>query len=111
MHEEDGGHDVYGARPLNGVKILQKHIDGINAKAGNTPVAWDDVNEGNFLDFDKVIAARQLEMQYFDKINVYERVPREEMLQSGGKIIDTRWIDTNKADEANPEYRSRLVGR
>ena len=29
----------------------------------------------------------------------------------GGKLIDTRWIDTNKADELNPEYRSRLVGR
>ena len=27
------------------------------------------------------------------------------------KLIDTRWIDTNKADESNPEYRSRLVGR
>ena len=27
------------------------------------------------------------------------------------KLIDTRWIDTNKADELDLEYRSRLVGR
>ena len=26
-------------------------------------------------------------------------------------MIDTRWIDINKMDELNPEYRSRLVGR
>ena len=26
-------------------------------------------------------------------------------------MTDTSWIDTNKADESSPEYRSRLVGR
>ena len=31
--------------------------------------------------------------------------------QTQGRLIDTRWVDTNKADESNPEYRSRLVGR
>ena len=42
---------------------------------------------------------------------VYEIVPRGQIDECGGKLIDTRWIDTNKADEVNPEYRSRLVGR
>ena len=33
------------------------------------------------------------------------------MAAEGGKIIDVRWIDTNKGDSENPNYRSRLVGR
>ena len=31
--------------------------------------------------------------------------------KDGCKIISTRWIDTNKGDSENPNYRSRLVGR
>ena len=27
------------------------------------------------------------------------------------KIISTKWIDTNKGDIDNPNYRARLVGR
>ena len=50
-------------------------------------------------------------MEYFRNMGVYELVDREEIARCGGKLIDTRWIDTNKADEMNPEYRSRLVGR
>ena len=28
-----------------------------------------------------------------------------------GKIIGVRWVDVNKGDSEEPEYRSRLVGR
>ena len=58
-----------------------------------------------------VIEARQTEMEYFRKMQVYDVVPRDVIWQTQGKLIDTRWIDTNKADENSPEYRSRLVGR
>ena len=27
------------------------------------------------------------------------------------KPITTKWLDVNKSDEANPNYRARLVGR
>ena len=50
-------------------------------------------------------------MEYCKNMGVYEVVPRSQIDECGGKLIDTRWIDTNKADELNPEYRSRLVGR
>ena len=50
-------------------------------------------------------------MEYFKKMGVYEIVPRSQIDVCGGKLIDTRRIDTNKADELNAEYRSRLVGR
>ena len=39
----------------------------------------DDVNGGNALDKDMVIAARRLEMQFFKKIGVFEKVDRKEV--------------------------------
>ena len=27
------------------------------------------------------------------------------------KVISTKWVDINEGDEANPNHRSRLVGR
>ena len=32
-------------------------------------------------------------------------------MRSKWKIIRTRWIDINKGDDENPNYRSRLVGK
>ena len=63
------------------------------------------------LDKNKVISARRLEIKYFKKMRVYRRVRREEAKRLGVKIITTKWLDTNKGDEATPNYRSRLVGR
>ena len=60
---------------------------------------------------DLVVAARKVEVEYFRIMGVYEVVPRSGTADPGGKLIDTRWIDTNKMDEFNLEYRSRLVGR
>ena len=71
----------------------------------------DDMNGNKILDKEMVIQARQLEMQYFRKMQVYEKVPRGEAKQKGCKIITTRWLDTNKGDDVEPNYRSRLVGR
>ena len=32
-------------------------------------------------------------------------------MATGGKIIGVRWVDVNKGDSTDPDYRSRLVGR
>ena len=55
--------------------------------------------------------ARQDEMEFFHKMNAYTRCSRACIAEEKGKLIDVRWIDTNKGDAANPNYRSRLVGR
>ena len=61
---------------------------------------------------DLVNKARELEMEFFVKMGVYDIVSRTEALRSGqGKIIKGRWIDTNKGDSARPDYRSRFVGK
>ena len=40
------------------------------------------------------------------------KVPIEECWANTGKEpIGTRWVDVSKGDEANPEYRSRLVAQ
>ena len=72
---------------------------------------WDDVS-GGFLPPDRVREARQLELAYLCKQEVYEK-PLEECLRdtNGRGPITTRWIDTNKGDPTNPNFRSRLVVR
>ena len=50
-------------------------------------------------------------MNYFRDMKVYERVPRSHLATTGGKIIGTMWIDTNKGDADNPNVRCRLVGK
>ena len=73
-------------------------------------MACDDVS-GAILDPHLVHEARGTEIEYFRGMGVYERVPRSEQHATKGKIIGTKWIDTNKGDYANPKIRSRLVGK
>ena len=74
-------------------------------------IYFDDVS-GKWLDNDLVAAARKEEMEVFKQHNVYTKVPLEECLRvTGKKPIGCRWIDTDKGDDDNPEYRSRLVAK
>ena len=69
----------------------------------------DDVHGGKLLKRDKVIEARKIEMEYFWKMGVFEKVHRSKA--RGYKVITTRWVDTNKGVGNEDNYRSRLVGR
>ena len=69
--------------------------------------AWDDVS-GKALDPDRVREARRLEMEYYDKMQVYDKVPIEECYRKTGKApLKARWIDIDKGDR----YRSRWVAK
>ena len=61
---------------------------------------------------DKTMAreARKLEMQFFRNVKVYDKVPRWMAARDGRKVFTTRWLDINKGDHRNPNYRARLVG-
>ena len=51
-------------------------------------------------------------MKYFEDMNVYSKVPEAEAWGSTGRRpIGVRWVDTNKGDDAEPNYRSRLVAK
>ena len=72
---------------------------------------WDDLS-GKELNPKLIRKAREEEMREFKKHNVYEKVPREECWANTGKgPSGTRWVDVNKGDDVNPEYRSRLVAQ
>ena len=58
---------------------------------------WDDVND-KILDAADVQKARKVELEYFEKLGVYTRVPISHQLRTGGNIIGTRWVDVNKGD-------------
>ena len=109
IHDEDGGSELHGVRPQNGTAILKEEMSGLVTRGGEY-VAWDDVTEAG-LDPKEVWAARMLEMEYFEKLKVYDRVPRSEVQRTGGKLIGVRWVDINKGDATDRNYRSRLVGR
>ena len=69
--------------------------------------AWDDIT-GAELDVEKVRAARKLEMDYYDKMKVYTKVPISECIARTGKQpLKARWIDTDKGTR----YRSRWVAK
>ena len=70
--------------------------------------AWDDVS-GVSLDREKVKKAREEEVVWLNKKNVYQKITRQEAHQRGLRIIRVRWIDVNKGDQDEPNYRSRLV--
>ena len=101
-HEEDGGDDLRGVRPKNGVTLLKKELDGLTINGGYE-VAWDDVTNAEFV-AELVKAARQVEMGYFRKLGVYDYATRSEQQQCQGKMIGVRWVDVNKGDSAEPEY-------
>ena len=63
------------------------------------------------LDAGKVVEARSKEVTYLRDKRVYDRVLRHHAVKNKWKIIRTRWIDINKGDDENPNYRSRLVGK
>ena len=44
-------------------------------------------------------------------MKVYDRVPREEQLETGGNLSGTTSIDVNKGDMDKPEIDCRLVGQ
>ena len=84
---------------------------GIGAGICEEKIRWDDIS-GEELNGAMVREARTEEMMEVDKHKVYVKVPVSECWEKTGKRqIKTRWIDINKGDKVNPEYRSRLVAK
>ena len=109
VHDDDGGDDKLGLRPQRGIEILRAEIDAPTFKNGIAE-AKDDIS-GCSLPPELVRAARGEEMDFFKRLSVYEIVHRSHQKATGGKVIGTRWVDTNKGDTDSPDLRSRLVGR
>ena len=73
---------------------------------------FHDATTGGVLKDSLVQVARALEMEYFVQKKVYTKVPREEAFRRAGKApISVKWVGTNKGNDEQPNYRSRLVAR
>jgi len=70
-------------------------------------VAWDDV-KGVQLDLGKVREARAAEMGFLKLRCVYKYASRAEAKRLGRNVIGVRRVDTNKGDDDEENYRSRL---
>ena len=73
--------------------------------------AFDDTS-GKELDAATVHKARLEEMEFMDKMGVYTVVPVSEAWTVTGKApIRSRWVDVNKGDDVDRNYRSRWVAQ
>ncbi len=80
-------------------------------KSSDIEKYWDDMS-GEELNSDLVKQARAEEMGEFRKHEVYKKVPINLCWETIGRApIGVRWVDINKGDKVNPEYRSRLVAK
>ena len=71
----------------------------------------DDLT-GQVLRDDLVEKARAVELQFFNSKGVWRKAPKAQARRDTGRSpISVRWVDVNKGDEINPNYRSRLVAR
>ena len=109
VHEFDGHGIGVNGEDRTGEELLRNEINALYVQNG-IEVAVDDVS-GSWLDPAAVKVGRDVEMTYFEKMQVYERVPRAEQKKIQGKIIGTKWIDVNKGDFDNPNIRFPLVGK
>ena len=92
------------------VKRLMKESEGLHVEE-EWQTAWDDAT-GNALRPDLARCAREEEIEYFRKMEVYFKVPSSECVKATEeKPIGARWVDINKQDEPNPKYRSRLMAK
>ena len=82
----------------------------LNALQAFPFAAWDDISAAP-LDPGKVVEAGKLEIAYAEKKPVWKKILRSTAKEKGWKIIKSRWIDINKGDDDNPNYRSRMVGK
>ena len=72
---------------------------------------WDDMS-GKRLDARLIKEARDEEMVEVRKHAVYVKVPLSQCRDETGRApVGVRWVDVNKGDDTNPEYRSRLVAQ
>ena len=91
-----------------------KELCGLHAHCDDVDTEWEQYHDsvsGQPLEPGLVRNARAEEIRYLHQYNVYKKVPISVMHDRNGKLIDTRWVDVNKGDNSNKNYRSRIVAR
>ena len=70
---------------------------------------FDNIS-GVRLDPEQLQVSRQVEIDFTSRLNVYRERPRHWATHKSIPVIPTKWVDVNKGDAGQSEYRSRLGG-
>ncbi len=108
--------NTLGLTDGSSIRDVTKELGAINEGPHDPEAMYEEYyfiedTTGQQLDHRLAKEARKLEMDFFRKMKVYEKVPRWHAQRDKCKVITTKWIDVNKGDDAAPNYRARLVGR
>ena len=99
----------YGVQAQDDDLDVEKHMRG--PAQGYSGEFKDDIS-GQVLKGSLARAARATELEFFHSKKVWRKVPKAQARSETGRPpISVRWVDVNKGDEVNPNYRSRLVAR
>ncbi len=99
----------YGIQAPDDEAEIEKNLRG---PAQGYSGAYKDDLTGQVLRDDLVRAARAQELAYFYAKKVWIKIPKSQARRKGTRApVSVRWVDVNKGDDLNPNYRSRLVAR
>ena len=99
----------YGVQAPDDDAEIERNVRG--PERGFSGAYRDDLT-GQVLKDVLVKEARAKELAFFWSKKVWVKVPRSEAHARGGRRpVSVRWVDVNKGDDLNPNYRSRLVAR
>ena len=92
----------------------EKHtmLADVGEKQEQDVICFDDIT-GKELPLHAVRQARELELKYLRDLGVYENVDEKEAVEKDRiTLVDTKWVDTDKAFEGEPmQTRSRMCAR
>lgn len=95
----------------NANSVAIEEVDEDNRWIDEEQDYYDDIS-GERLPSHEVNKARADEIEQIKIYGLYTKVPISECLnKTGKKPLKTRWVDVNKGDKTNPDYRSRLVAK
>ena len=89
------------------MRIYRAQGNEVELDSAEQDEVFTDAITGQRLNAELVRAARREELEYFAAKNVYKKVPRRKAMELQGKPpITVKWLDTNKGDDDEPNYRS-----
>ena len=123
--QNDGEKDAAMGNLINSLRVIKKFASQTRCLCNVVFNLQEDISSGsmiisNFYDdvtgvqlpYDGVMSARNEEIVEVKKHNVYTKVPIKQCWdRTGKKPIGVRWVDINKGDDKNPNYRSTIVAQ
>ena len=93
-----------------GVPCEESNVLEIDEYAEELQNVFDNIS-GVRLDPELVHLSRQVEIDFMSRLNVYRKRSRHWVTDKGIPVIPTQWVDVNKGNARQPEYRPGMCGK